>query len=102
MPDLSNLLGAVYGDSPSSTPRDPEDEAHVEHEPAAEERAPAVPAWADDEHLDAAFAQWKPGPSSDASPDEHAFVKDARDGGGDHRHLHRSAVAAADDDPAPP
>src|SRR5437588_3713692 len=79
MPDLSSLLGAVYGGSPSSAPRDPEDEAHVEHEPAATERGPAVPDWADDEHLDAAFAQWKPGPSSDASPVEHAFAKDADD-----------------------
>ena len=79
MPDLSNLLGAVYGDSGSEKGRDPEDEAHVEHEPAAAERGPAVPDWADDEHLDAAFAQWKPGPSADASPVEHAFVKDADD-----------------------
>ncbi|HEV3353761.1 MAG TPA: hypothetical protein VG076_12615 [Acidimicrobiales bacterium] len=79
MPDLSNLLGAVYGDGPSSTSRDPEDEAHVEKEPAADERAPAVPDWADDDHLDAAFAQWKPGPADDASPVEHAFVKDTDD-----------------------
>jgi hypothetical protein len=76
MPDLSNLLGAVYGDTPSSTDRDPEDEAHVEREATADERGPAVPDWADDEHLDAAFAQWKPGPSADASPVERAFVKD--------------------------
>jgi hypothetical protein len=79
MPDLSNLLGAVYGDAPSSTSRDPEDEAHVEKEPAADERTPAVPDWADDDHLDAAFAQWKPGPADDASPVEHAFVKDTDD-----------------------
>src|SRR5437588_853016 len=84
MPDLSNLLGAVYGDTPSETAPDPDDEAHVEREPAADERAPAVPDWAADEHLDAAFAQWKPGPAEDASPVEHAFVKDA------------------DEDPAPP
>jgi hypothetical protein len=77
MPDLSNLLGAVYGDTPSSSPRDAEDEAHVEREPAADERGPAIPDWADDEHLDAAFAQWKPGPSDDAPPVERAFVKDA-------------------------
>jgi hypothetical protein len=79
MPDLSNLLGAVYGDAPSSTSRDPEDEAHVEKEPAADERAPAVPDWADDDHLDAAFAEWKPGPADDASPVEHAFVQDTDD-----------------------
>jgi hypothetical protein len=77
MPDLSNLLGAVYGDGASKPSRDPEDEAHVEQEPPAAERGPAVPDWADDEHLDAAFAQWKPGPSADASPVERAFVKDA-------------------------
>src|SRR3954451_13553486 len=79
MPDLSNLLGAVYGDGPSTSSREPEDEAHVEREPAAQERTPAVPDWADDEHLDEAFAQWKPGPSEDASPAEHAFVEDAHD-----------------------
>src|SRR3954451_20064437 len=79
MPDLSNLLGAVYGDGPSPAGRDPEDEAHVETEPTAAERGPAVPDWADDEHLDAAFAQWKPGPSADASPPEHAFVVDSDD-----------------------
>ncbi|MBV9410921.1 MAG: hypothetical protein JO148_04955, partial [Acidimicrobiia bacterium] len=84
MPDLSNLLGAVYGDGPSKPARDADDEAHVEHEPAAADRSPAVPDWADDEHLDAAFAEWKPGPPADASPTEHAFVMDA------------------DDDPAPP
>ncbi|MBV8235684.1 MAG: hypothetical protein JO075_08280 [Acidimicrobiia bacterium] len=74
MPDLSNLLGAVYGDTPSPAPRDPEDEAHVEREAAAEERGAAVPDWANDERLDAAFAQWKPGPSADASQAEHAFA----------------------------
>src|SRR5436190_7860608 len=79
MPDLSNLLGAVYGDSGSEKGRDPEDEAHVEHEPAAAERGPSVPDWADDEHLDAAFDQWKPGPSADASPAEHAFVRETDD-----------------------
>src|SRR2546423_15448834 len=81
MPDLSNLLGAVCGDGPSAKDRDPEDEAHVEHEAAASERTatPAVPDWADDEHLDAAFAQWKPGPSDGASPVEHALAKDTDD-----------------------
>jgi hypothetical protein len=79
MPDLSNLLGAVYGDGPSSKDRDPEDEPHVEREAAADERTPAVPDWADDEHLDAAFAQWKPGPAEDAAPAEHAFVVPATD-----------------------
>jgi hypothetical protein len=104
MPDLSNLLGAVYGDGPTSTGTDPEDEAHVEKEPAAAERDPAVPDWADDDHLDAAFAQWKPGPSADASAVERAFVNDADD---DHpppladdlaAALSEALVAAADPD----
>ena len=50
MPDLSEMLGDVYGA--------PE-----------EEPAPAVsstPGWADDEHLDKAFADWTPGPDADA------------------------------------
>ncbi|MCU1450143.1 MAG: hypothetical protein JWP02_2313 [Acidimicrobiales bacterium] len=64
MADLSNLLGAVYGEGPSPS-RDERDEdgPPVPVEPSAAERAPDVPAWADDEHLDAAFAQWKPGPA---------------------------------------
>src|SRR5207237_3710539 len=78
MPDLSNLLGAVYGDSPTSE-RDPEDEAHVPHEPAATQRGPAVPDWADDEHLDAAFAQWKPGPAADASAAERDVLDESDD-----------------------
>src|SRR3954451_23056194 len=79
MPDLSNLLGAVYGEGPTSPPRDADDEAPVRREPPAEERGPAVPDWADDEHLDAAFAQWKPGPSDDASAVERAVILEAHD-----------------------
>jgi hypothetical protein len=74
MPDLSNLLGAVYGEGTSKPKRDP-DGAPVEHEDAADERTPEVPDWADDEHLDAAFAQWKPGPSADAPAAEHEVVE---------------------------
>jgi hypothetical protein len=64
MADLSNLLGAVYGEgpSPSQDERDA-DGPPVPVEPSAAERGPAVPDWADDEHLDDAFAQWKPGPA---------------------------------------
>ena len=65
MADLSNLLGAVYGEGSPSDKRDP-DGPPVPAEPAAGERGPAVPDWADDEHLDAAFEQWKPGPPDDA------------------------------------
>jgi hypothetical protein len=74
MADLSNLLGAVYGDS-AETGRDP-DGPPVPVEPAAAERGPSVPDWADDEHLDAAFAQWKPGPSAEAHDIERALVAD--------------------------
>src|SRR5438270_6392462 len=79
MPDLSNLLGAVSGEGRSSPARDAEDEAPFRPNPAAEERGPAVPDWADDEHLDAAFAQWKPGPSDDASAVERAVISQAHD-----------------------
>jgi hypothetical protein len=64
MADLSNLLGAVYGEG--APPSRDADGPPVPVEPAASERVPAVPDWADDEHLDAAFAQWKPDPSADA------------------------------------
>src|SRR5437588_267450 len=56
-----------------------EDEAPVPREPAADQRGPAVPDWADDEHLDAAFAQWKPGPAADASAVEHEMVEETDD-----------------------
>ena len=77
MADLSNLLGAVYGDS-SESERDP-DGPPVPVERAADERTPAVPDWADDDHLDAAFAEWKPGPSPDADAAERDMVADATD-----------------------
>jgi hypothetical protein len=57
MADLSHLLGDVYGDDPDGEP--------VRREPAAEQRS-AAPDWADDSVLDAAFANWTPGPPPDA------------------------------------
>jgi hypothetical protein len=65
MADLSELLGDVYGGA---------DDAPVAHEPAAADRAPTPPSWADDQHLDQAFADWTPGPSADAHPAEHEVV----------------------------
>lgn len=50
MPDLSEMLGDVYG-APEEKPA-----------PATSE----TPGWADDEHLDKAFADWTPGPDADA------------------------------------
>src|SRR5205085_5802 len=47
MAELSNLLGAVYGDG-ATTQRDP-DGPPIPVEPPAAERGPAVPDWADDD-----------------------------------------------------
>jgi len=53
MPDLSEMLGDVYGEPEEPTPPAPA-------------TGPATPGWADDEHLDRAFAEWTPGPDADA------------------------------------
>lgn len=45
--DLSKVLGDVYADHAASTPQ-------------------AAPEWADEAHLDQAFANWTPGPPADA------------------------------------
>jgi hypothetical protein len=57
MADLSHLLGDVYGDDPDGTG------AGVQ--PPADDRGGA-PDWADESALDAAFANWTPGPPPDA------------------------------------
>ena len=67
--DLSHLLGAVYGDGQ----HDP-DGPPVPVEPPATQRSPDPPDWADDAHLDAAFADWTPGPPDEAPPAERAVV----------------------------
>ena len=74
MAELSNLLGAVYGDTVENG-RDP-DGPPTPVEPAAADRGPAVPDWADDAHLDAAFAAWTPGPAAHAHAVERAIVTD--------------------------
>ena len=76
MADLSNMLGDVYGDGADGGPaRDqgeqredgarPAPEATSEARPAPEATSGA-PAWADESVLDAAFANWTPGPPLDA------------------------------------
>jgi hypothetical protein len=54
MPDLSKVLGDVYGDHEK-------DELHV---PLGSKPGPA---WANEDRLDAAFQDWTPGPAADAS-----------------------------------
>lgn len=60
MADLSDMLGDVYGD-------DAEGE-RVAPEPGAQpgDGSPPAPAWAAESVLDAAFANWTPGPPLDA------------------------------------
>jgi hypothetical protein len=72
MADLSHLLGAVYGDDQ----HDP-DGPSVPVEPPAAERPPEPPEWADDAHLDAAFAGWTPGPPDEAPAAERAVLSGA-------------------------
>jgi hypothetical protein len=81
MGDLSNLLGDVYGDDADGEPvapvppaqhRDParpgpDATSRGLPAPEATSRATsAAPAWADESVLDAAFANWTPGPPLDA------------------------------------
>ena len=62
MPDLSEMLGAVYGGT--------------DDEPAAAAPEPAHE-WADDDQLDRAFAEWTPGPGSDAPAAERTMFAPA-------------------------
>lgn len=70
MSDLSRLLGDVYGTGADADllPPPPRDEA-----PAP---APATPEWAEDSVLDEAFADWVPGPPTDAPAAERAALSD--------------------------
>lgn len=58
MADLADLLGTAYSRQPA---------------------ARAVPEWSDDEHLERAFASWRPGPGPDAPAAERKmFVSSTR------------------------
>jgi len=77
MADLSDMLGDVYGDDANGEPHAPEPppqhrdgtgtapEATKRARPDSEATNRA-PAWADESVLDAAFANWTPGPPLDA------------------------------------
>jgi hypothetical protein len=83
MPDLSKVLGDVYGSAePAAAPLDVPVDDHADHddlhsaranvaEPATLDRAEymnggSAPAWADDDRLDQVFSAWTPGPAADA------------------------------------
>jgi hypothetical protein len=78
--DLSRLLGDVYG---ASTPPGADTDAAnpPPHDPPAPpvedlDGSPAAPGWADEAVLDEAFAEWVPGPPSDASAEERDILAD--------------------------
>lgn len=66
MSDLSRLLGDVYGTGPAE-----KDAVEPTDAPVAD-----APSWADESLLDEAFADWVPGPPSDAPADERAALTD--------------------------
>jgi hypothetical protein len=88
--DLSRLLGDVYG---ASTPATEDAEADPTTPPASSApvddppgppveavesdlTASAAPGWADEAVLDEAFAEWVPGPPSDADAEERDILAD--------------------------
>jgi hypothetical protein len=80
MADLSNLLGNVYGDDADGEPVAAEPvAAHRDGAPPALEATGRAPAWADESVLDAAFANWTPGPPLDAPAAERAVFSPAVD-----------------------
>lgn len=70
--DLSKVLGDVYADDVSSRPTAPE--------------------WADEAHLDEAFAGWTPGPPPEAPAAEHEMA--AHDEHGSHHRIDDDLAAA--------
>ena len=71
MADLSDMLGDVYGDDANGEPAAPEPPAQHRDGPlpapeATSRATSTAPAWADESVLDAAFANWTPGPPLDA------------------------------------
>jgi hypothetical protein len=85
--DLSRLLGDVYGaseDAEATEPTTPMDVPAAADDPPAPpveavepgRSRPAAPGWADDAVLDEAFAEWVPGPPSDADAEERDILAD--------------------------
>ena len=90
MSDLSRLLGDVYGAStppaedaevtepttPMAVPAAADDPPAPPAEVVEPASRPAAPGWADDAVLDEAFAEWVPGPPSDADAQERDILAD--------------------------
>jgi hypothetical protein len=73
VPDLSQLLDDLYGDlsEPVAEPT-----AEPVAEPAAGALRRNLPDWADEDVLDAAFADWVPGPPAGACNAERSILSD--------------------------
>jgi hypothetical protein len=68
MPNLSNMLGDVYGPGDEPDPKDPEG-SDDEQTPVAE-GSDDTPEWASDDRLDAAFGDWTAGELPGTEPDQ--------------------------------
>ena len=67
MPELSDVLGAVYnGVYGGDAPDDPTPETDAKPDSPSAAREVTAPEWADESRLDAAFASWRPGPDRNA------------------------------------
>ena len=68
MPNLSNMLGDVYGPGDEPDPKDPHS-SDSEQTPVPE-GSDDTPDWASDDRLDAAFGGWTAGELPGSEPDE--------------------------------
>ncbi|HEX9531143.1 MAG TPA: hypothetical protein VF954_08395, partial [Acidimicrobiales bacterium] len=71
MPDLSNVLGQVYAHLDEQAIPPAVAPAPLQPAPAG---GPTTPEWADDAHLEQAFANWSPGTPPEASAAERRFA----------------------------
>lgn len=73
MSELSTMLGDVYSDRNRDGSPAP---GAVAGRPRPRRRAGTLPDWADEDVLDAAFAEWVPGPPSSAPAAERSMLTD--------------------------
>jgi hypothetical protein len=74
MSELSTMLGDVYSDRNGDSASAPTGSAAAR--PRPRRRAGTLPDWADEDVLDAAFAEWVPGPPSSAPAAERSMLTD--------------------------